>query len=438
MRSPVIQWTLIALVAAHANTTEAKASSAKAAEAASGADKADLHAAGAEKAAAAAERAASVANQVATHAKGMHAHAQAALEHAHGALSSARKDTSGLSKAQKESLSKADDELTAATKKLESEELEQSEWVQDAISENEAEAASHAATEHLQKQVQELEKRLEAAQAANAIADKEAYEAELAKLKEQLAKQLEAEAQAKGTSESLGKMKDELEKMERQVDTMEDIKSLKEKIDGKEAEGNEAKAAEEDLRKQLQDLDGLLEKLEDEAAKGAEVKPETQKDLGDELRRVKESVAERIKREQEEMEAKEAAAKAAAAEAAKKKKARKASGGSPGVDLPYGQLEAFGREDTAAELTDESIKQSDRMVDQIEKAEVAEEKRSVFRALTRLRGAAITSYDGVARSQTGNIDEYNHANKWRDAHPVHHLADEENDVSHWAFPDNAD
>ena len=39
------------------------------------------------------------------------------------------------------------------------------------------------------------------------------------------------------------------------------------------------------------------------------------------------------------------------------------------------------------------------------RAQVAEEKRSVFRALTRLRGAAITSYDGVARSQTGNIDE---------------------------------
>merc|ERR1719482_1712343 len=103
---------------------------------------------------------------------------------------------------------------------------------------------------------------------------------------------------------------------------MEDIKSLKEKIDGKEeAEGKEAKAEEEDLRKQLQDLDGLLEKLEDDAAKGAEVKPETQKEMGDELRRVKESVAERIKREQEEMEAKEAAAKAAA-EAAKKKKVR--------------------------------------------------------------------------------------------------------------------
>ena len=61
----------------------------------------------------------------------------------------------------------------------------------------------------------------------------------------------------------------------------------------------------------------------------------------------------------------------------------------------------------AQELTEASIHESDAMVDQLERAEVAEEKRAVFRALTRLRGAAITSFDGVARSQTGNIDEYN-------------------------------
>ena len=63
--------------------------------------------------------------------------------------------------------------------------------------------------------------------------------------------------------------------------------------------------------------------------------------------------------------------------------------------------------------TPHKINESDRMVDQMERAEVAEEKRSVFRALTRLRGAAITSFDGVARSQTGNIDEYNKVHKWR-------------------------
>jgi len=108
------------------------------------------------------------------------------------------------------------------------------------------------------------------------------------------------------------------------------------------------------------------------------------------------------------------------------------------TEMPYGELEPFGREDTAQELTESSIHESDQMVDQLERAEVAEEKRSVFRALTRLRGAAITSFDGVARSQTGNIDEYNKTHKWRKTHPLHHLADEESDISKWAFPDNAD
>jgi len=108
------------------------------------------------------------------------------------------------------------------------------------------------------------------------------------------------------------------------------------------------------------------------------------------------------------------------------------------TEMPYGELEPFGREDTAQELTEDSIKESDSMVDQIERAQVAEEKRSVFRALTRLRGAAITSFDGVARSQTGNIDEYNKTHKWRKTHPLHHLAAEEADVTKWAFPATAD
>lgn len=108
------------------------------------------------------------------------------------------------------------------------------------------------------------------------------------------------------------------------------------------------------------------------------------------------------------------------------------------TNMPYGDLEPFGREDTAQELTEQSIIESDDMVDQLERAEVAEEKRAVFRALTRLRGAAITSYDGVARSQSGNIDEYSKTHKFRKSHPLHHLADEESDVAKWAFPDNAD
>ena len=43
--------------------------------------------------------------------------------------------------------------------------------------------------------------------------------------------------------------------------------------------------------------------------------------------------------------------------------------------MPYGELEPFGREDTAQELTDQSVQESDEMVDQLERAEVAEEKR---------------------------------------------------------------
>jgi len=110
--------------------------------------------------------------------------------------------------------------------------------------------------------------------------------------------------------------------------------------------------------------------------------------------------------------------------------------GAPDVDMkmPYGDLEPFGREDTAQELTQSSISESDAMVDQLERAAVAEEKRAVFRALTRLRGAAITAFDGIARSQTGNIDDYARDNQWRSAHKIHHLAAEESDVSKWAFP----
>jgi hypothetical protein len=148
--------------------------------------------------------------------------------------------------------------------------------------------------------------------------------------------------------------------------------------------------------------------------------------------------------EDDQKEEKEEAPKKAAKKAARKEDAEDEA--TPveqkGIDIdtamPYGDLEPFGREDTAQELTEDSVQESNSMVDQLERAEVAEEKRSVFRALTRLRGAAITSFDGVARSQTGNIDEYNKIHKWRSSHPLHHLADEESDISKWAFPDNAD
>merc|ERR1719329_652037 len=71
------------------------------------------------------------------------------------------------------------------------------------------------------------------------------------------------------------------------------------------------------------------------------------------------------------------------------------------TEMPYGELEPFGRENTAQELTEASIRESDAMVDQLERAEVAEEKRAVFRALTRLRGAAITSFAALRGLRLG-------------------------------------
>eukprot|EP00931_Biecheleriopsis_adriatica_P049133 TRINITY_DN28405_c0_g1_i1.p1 TRINITY_DN28405_c0_g1~~TRINITY_DN28405_c0_g1_i1.p1 ORF type:complete len:219 (+),score=77.02 TRINITY_DN28405_c0_g1_i1:84-740(+) len=107
-------------------------------------------------------------------------------------------------------------------------------------------------------------------------------------------------------------------------------------------------------------------------------------------------------------------------------------------DVPFSDVEPFGRESRAQKLTEDSIKESNKMVDQIEKAEVAETKRSVFRALTRLRGAAISSFDGIANAQQANIDQYAEENAYLENHDVKHLANEESDVSKWAFPSNAD
>ena len=48
--------------------------------------------------------------------------------------------------------------------------------------------------------------------------------------------------------------------------------------------------------------------------------------------------------------------------------------------LPFGDMEPFGREATAQQLTEDSIMQSNAMVDQIEKAELAEEITTPLRA----------------------------------------------------------
>jgi len=373
----------------------------------------------------------------------MHVHAQDALRHARGALSSAVEGSEGLSAEQQESLRKADVELEAATKKVEVEELAQTEWVKQTLKEADVAETAHHATQTLEAQLEVLAAK--AAQATDA-AEKAALEASIKELRAKLDAQTAAEAAVSGSGESLGKMEDEIFKMEGQVDSMEDIKTLRSKITGLEPESN---AEEENLKKELAELKGMVTGLE-----GKDVAPEETQAIGDGLSHLKKSIAESISRQEANMQAKsvsESAAKSGDFEPlgggevpTRLAPSSAATPSSPSsavevdTEMPYGELEPFGREDTAAELTEASIRESDKMVDTIEKAEVAEEKRSVFRALTRLRGAAITSYDGVARSQTGNIDEYAHTHQWRNTHPLHHLADEESDVSKWAFPDNAD
>merc|ERR1719356_1141626 len=93
----------------------------------------------------------------------------------------------------------------------------------------------------------------------------------------------------------------------------------------------------------------------------------------------------------------------------------------------FGNLQSFGREDTAAELTEASIDESNKMIDQIENAVVAETKRSMFRALTRLRGVTVNSYDSMANAQAGNIDEYAGRHEWSNENKVEHLAEREGD-----------
>jgi len=440
---------------------------------------AEVHAANAESAAHVAVQAAKVSNQVATHSVEMNAHAQEALRHAHGALHEARTDTEGMTAQQRESLEKADAELKMATKKLEAEELEQTEWVQGTLADADAADKQHAATDHLQKQIHDLEIKISTEQDP---AIKAQLEQELAGLKHNIEVQAEIEAQGQGTMESIGKMKDDIAKMQHQVEILDDIKETRAKLGGDFAPTNETTTItmdngetvevtkeEQNYASDLKELQDMLKDLEHTHELGTPETVEEDKALQGELAKLKKGIAESIMRQEEELQANKVAQSAdfvpvggpdlpavrytdAGAvpgpggefpdSPTSSKSVTPVGRSSTSMDIdtemPYGELEPFGREDTAAELTAASIAESDKMVDQIEKAEVAEEKRSVFRALTRLRGAAITSYDGVARSQTGNIDEYNHLHKWRETHPLHHLADEESDVSKWAFPDNAD
>jgi len=341
-------------------------------------------AANAHKAVTTAKEAAKVAHKVATKSIKMTEHAKSALRNARDAVNSARADTEGLSSEQMHSLKMAEKQLTEATKAAEYGQVKDAKYVKSDVA---------------NKQLEKLEEKMEAKK------EKKEDSSELEEMRKEI-EDLREQLKKKGDSSD----EEMLEDLQKQIEEMEKAEKKEDKADGKSHD--EMKAEIERLRekiKELEDMQGEVSQsmpakdLEEEDSK--EVKKVEKKPLEED-----EPAAERVDEK--------------------------------GLDIdtamPYGELEPFGREDTAQELTENSIHESDEMVDQLERAEVAEEKRSVFRALTRLRGAAITSFDGVARSQTGNIDEYNKIHQWRDSHPLHHLADEESDVTKWAFPDNAD
>mmetsp|Transcript_56659 Transcript_56659/g.162602 ORF Transcript_56659/g.162602 Transcript_56659/m.162602 type:complete len:214 (+) Transcript_56659:60-701(+) len=98
-----------------------------------------------------------------------------------------------------------------------------------------------------------------------------------------------------------------------------------------------------------------------------------------------------------------------------------AKGGVPA----YAMVAPFGKEDTAKVLEEHAVRTQDTLVDAVENAEVAEVKRAVFRALTRLRAAQIKEFDTIARMQTMAIDSYNDAHHYRKENPLGHLSSDE-------------
>lgn len=345
----------------------------------------------AKSAADAAKQAAIVANKVAEHSVKITTHAKEALKHAQSALHDARVDTEGLDGSQKESLKKAEAKLREASKTAEYGELKK---VKDA--------------DDLKKD-----------QMKGDLDKKDKTTTELEQMQQDV-KELRKKLKERGGDEETDKALDELE---------EDLEQM-------EKDGSSDTSKNDEMKAEIERLHDQIDQIEDEGQVDYKIPKEKKGKKGHELPKGKKGelmrdVKMKPLEEEEDSEERREDKKHEATPVEEK-----------GIDIdtqmPYGDLEPFGREDTAQELTESSVRESDEMVDQLERAEVAEEKRAVFRALTRLRGAAITSFDGVARSQTGNIDEYNKIHKWRKSHPVHHLADEEADITKWAFPDNAD
>merc|ERR1719328_289073 len=95
------------------------------------------------------------------------------------------------------------------------------------------------------------------------------------------------------------------------------------------------------------------------------------------------------------------------------------------LEMNFNKIAPFGKEDTAKELQDHAASTQNTLVDAVENAEVAEIKRAVFRALTRLRAATIKEFDTIARLETQAIDAYNDAPHYRAENPLAHLHEDE-------------
>ena len=81
--------------------------------------------------------------------------------------------------------------------------------------------------------------------------------------------------------------------------------------------------------------------------------------------------------------------------------------------MNFNKIAPFGKEGTANALQDHAAQTQDTLVDAVENAEVAEIKRTVFRALPRLRTATMKEFDTIARLETQAIDAYNDAHQYR-------------------------
>eukprot|EP00746_Dinoflagellata_sp_MGD_P164084 gnl/MRDRNA2_/MRDRNA2_92517_c0_seq1.p1 gnl/MRDRNA2_/MRDRNA2_92517_c0~~gnl/MRDRNA2_/MRDRNA2_92517_c0_seq1.p1 ORF type:complete len:238 (-),score=62.49 gnl/MRDRNA2_/MRDRNA2_92517_c0_seq1:64-777(-) len=115
---------------------------------------------------------------------------------------------------------------------------------------------------------------------------------------------------------------------------------------------------------------------------------------------------------------------------------KEASPATPAVSAAgdgFARIAPFGKEDTAQELQHHAARTQDTLVDAVENAEVAEIKRAVFRALTRLRAASIKEFDTIARLETQAIDEYNDAHHYRAENPLSYLHADEPQVTEDKF-----